>query len=231
MIERKVNSRQRRRQLGYWLGCIAGLVVVASLAAPTNTLLHVPGPMNTGHAELDCDQCHREAPGSFRQQLQANARYLTGSGAAPVPIRHRPVENDDCLSCHDRPNDRHPVFRFFEPKYQRAREAIQPQLCVSCHREHSGQRVTIEYDYCQYCHDELDVRKDTLNIPHRELVAQGRWESCLGCHDFHGNHVMKLNTDVRELVPVSDILAYFESDPSPYSGEKKYRAAKERPDE
>ena len=52
--------------------------MVGFLLLPGVEHFTAPGKMNTGHERLACDSCHRPAPGTVRQQLQANARYLLG---------------------------------------------------------------------------------------------------------------------------------------------------------
>ena len=120
-----------------------------------------------------------------------------------VDFGHQPVTNATCLECHDRPNDRHPVFRFFEPRFAEAREQIQPQYCLSCHLEHSGKRVTtFEITSCVHCHKDITLNHDPTTISHEDLIEAGQWESCLGCHDFHGNHVMKPKMVVEQILTI-----------------------------
>jgi hypothetical protein len=186
--------------------------------------------MNAGHQQLSCVSCHQRAPGTVRQQLQADARYLLGWREAPADFGLRRVGNDDCLACHERPFDRHPAFRFTEPRFADAREALAPHRCQSCHREHSGARVTVQADYCVRCHDTLEMKNDPLNIPHVELVRQGRWLTCLGCHDFHGNHVMDSRSRVADAVTTRQVKAYFEGGVSPYPSQLRKPATQQRVD-
>lgn len=219
---------RRRQNIGYATGAVAGAVALAFLLLPSSEPLRAHGPMNTGHEDMPCGYCHREAPGSFRQQVQANLRYLAGGRASPADFGRQDVGNDACLACHDRPDDRHPVYRFLEPRFARAREALQPQACVSCHLEHSGRRVTQpDVGYCAGCHEDTKLRKDPIDVPHERLVADKRWETCLGCHDFHGNHVMKTATRLDRATPPAAIRAYFEGGRSPYGEEKRHEARRE----
>ena len=62
---------------------------------------------------------------------------------------------------------------------------------MSCHREHQGVRVTLtEIGYCRHCHEETRLKRDPLDVSHEALIKAKEWDSCLGCHDFHGNHRM-----------------------------------------
>ena len=179
---------------------------------------------------LDCTGCHRPAPGSVRQQIQAGTRFLLGLRETPVDFGFRAVENGDCQACHERPFDRHPVYRFNEPRFADARKEIAPQRCASCHREHSGRRVTVEPDYCRHCHGELEMKNDPLDVSHATLVRESRWLSCLGCHDFHGNHVMKSSTRFADAFSALSVERYFEGDVSPYARQLRKPARQKRAD-
>ena len=114
-----------RRRLAIGTGILVGIAVTLWLHAPGQAHLRAPGRMNTGHETLACDACHVPAPGTLRQQLQRVARsWITGDAGADVGFRT--VGNTQCQSCHERPDDRHPVFRFLEPRFAKARAAIHP---------------------------------------------------------------------------------------------------------
>lgn len=227
---RSLAGRPRRRQnLGYAAGLAAALLAVAVLLLPGNENLHAHGPMNTGHEDLDCDACHEPAPGTQRQQIQANLRYLLGLRATPADFGRADVGKDVCLDCHDRPDDRHPVYRFLEPRFAEARRDLGPQSCLSCHLEHGGGRVTVgDVGFCVACHEDTRLRNDPLDVPHERLIAEDRWETCLGCHDFHGNHVMQTAKRVGQAFPPERIRAYFAGGPSPYGDQLLREARSER---
>jgi len=168
--------------------------------------------MNTGHHSLACSQCHMPSPGSVRQQLQGKMQSLVGKGFF-VDFGAGPVTRDTCLSCHRRPKDRHPVFRFLEPRFAEARSTIGAHQCVGCHQEHLGRRVTVSLTFCQTCHNELQLAEDPILPTHENLIQNSRWASCLGCHDFHGNHEFETPS-----TPFSEaaLKAYFSGGPSPY---------------
>ena len=222
---------RRRHNLGYLIAIIATVSLIAILLSPESGQLITPGPMNTGHELLVCESCHKNAKGSLRQQLQANVQYFLGNKESLVDIGYRPVGNSDCLACHSRKNDRHPVFRFYEPRFKNARESVQPHLCISCHLEHKGVRVTAETDFCSSCHEDLEIKKDSLQVSHKQLVKQKKWKSCLGCHDYHGNHIMKVTNDSVNSHSDKVITEYFNGDDSPYSTKKRYKAKEIRNDE
>ena len=226
-------KRSRKRQnLAFAIGLSIGLAAVALLLSPVDESLHAHGPMTPGHETIKCGGCHRPAAGTARQQLQANARYLLGLREQPVDFGYQAVTNERCLGCHERPNDRHPVYRFLEPRFVKAREAIKPQLCTSCHLEHRGRRVSLtDTGYCSNCHKDTKLRKDPLDVSHERLIGLKLWESCLGCHDFHGNHLMKTEKRVEQVIPVEKIRAYFAGAASPYGDVRLHKAKQEIDDE
>jgi len=212
------SSKPRKWQnLAYLAGVCVGLAVLLFTLLPAGEWLHAKGPMNTGHGTLACTACHKDAPGSFRQQIQANVRYLFGLRQSSAAFGRLPVGNENCLACHERPNDRHPVYRFLEPRFAKARASLGPHQCASCHAEHAGQRVTLaESGYCRYCHKDTRLRKDPLDMPHADLIARKQWDTCLGCHDFHGNHIMSAERSVEKRIPAEKVHLYFDGGPSPY---------------
>lgn len=207
----------QRRALGISFGAVVGAGLITWLGAAGSEQLHAPGPMNTGHGDTACAACHRPAPGTVRQQLQTVARRWIGASHAEVDLGYREVTSDECLACHERPDDRHPGFRFLEPRFAEARAQLHPEACASCHREHQGARVTIaEPTYCRQCHGELTLDQDPLDVSHRELVTTERWETCLGCHDYHGNHAYTAPRRLEQAIPMDAIRAYLDGGSSPY---------------
>lgn len=213
-----------RRRLGYAIGGVLGGALLAILVAPGCEELHAPGPMNAGHGEVACDGCHTPAPGTLRQQLQNAARHGLGLPSVAVDIGYRAVGNTECLACHDRPADRHPVYRFLEPRFVDARTELHPDQCTSCHREHRGALVTtVDVTYCRECHQDTRLADDPLDVSHLDLVAMERWHTCLRCHDYHGNHAVEPPRRLDDMIPIDAIRAYFRGGASPY-GEPILRA-------
>lgn len=234
------NNFRRRQNLGITFGLTSGVMLVVWLCLPANAQLHAPGVMNIGHEKLQCNDCHFSSAGNLRQKIQANVRYLLGERRTAVALGHKPVTNEHCLECHERPNERHPVFRFFEPRFKKARAETGAQYCVSCHREHTGLRVTADLEFCAICHQRLDLKNDPLLTSreplakrnsltsHKKLVKAKRWQTCLGCHDFHGNHRMQTADTMEKLIQPEEIGAYFDSAKSPYSDSKFHKAKQKR---
>ena len=132
---------------------LAGALVVAAItgaivAMPASTRFHATGPANTGHEAVACSACHKDAPGTVRQQVQAKVQYLMGRRAGDVTFGTMRVQNEQCVGCHARDQDMHPVYRFLEPRFSKARAEIGAESCVSCHREHKGVRVTMASTAC-----------------------------------------------------------------------------------
>lgn len=213
---------KKQALFGYALGLVVAIFILFVL--PVDDRWHTLGTANTGHETLECTDCHMSAPGSFRQQIQANVKAFLGLRETGTDFGYADVTNATCLSCHARPNDSHPVFRFNEPRFVDARRAIQPQRCESCHLEHQGRRVTIGATFCVHCHTDLDLADDPIDVPHVNLVASEDWQSCLGCHDFHGNHRRQVPVRMADAISVPLIEAYFQDDDSPYSTERFYGA-------
>jgi len=184
------------------------------------------GPMNTSHENLECNACHTEAPGTFRQQVGHNAQALMGlHGHEMVPVGFAPVDNKACMSCHYRPNDRHPVSRFLETRYAQQREDIGPHECNNCHGEHNGKRVAlVEPGFCIHCHQDMEVSFDSAQPSHAELIEDGAWETCLQCHDFHGNHIREVPHRLTEGIAPEKILQYLEGAADPYGPDKTHTA-------
>ncbi len=77
-------------------------------------------------------------------------------------------------------------------------------------------RVSVTQSVCQYCHEDTEVEDDPVDIPHSTLFADKRWETCLGCHDFHGNHERKTPKMMSEVLSKERIQQYFDGGKSPY---------------
>ena len=119
------------------------------------------------------------------------------------------------------------MHRFLEPRFASARAALGAQLCVSCHREHKGVRVTMIPTACSNCHQDLDIKNEPIvDVSHRELVKRHAWSSCLGCHDFHGNHRRAAQKQFKEAYSETTIMEYLAGGPSPYGRDMKFLAKK-----
>ena len=207
------------------VGLIAFLFLSLFLLRPSNELFLAKGHYNIGHEDLKCSHCHQDAPGTTRQQIQRKVQIFLGSELPDAYLGKSPVENGDCLHCHIRPNDAHPIYRFMEPKFKEAREAIHPENCVSCHAEHKKERVTFkETGYCVNCHKDIEIKNDPLDMKHEVLIKKEMWNTCVQCHDFHGNHEMKTPDKIKDTIPLIKIKEYFKDGEDPYSKVKKYVA-------
>lgn len=211
-------SNRKRHNRGYLIGVAFSLVVLLFLFLPSSQIHLKNGPMLPGHEKLKCFSCHKDELGSFRQQLQANIQYLLNNRRDAVSVGLRPVENNECIKCHERPNERHPVYRFREPKYRKAREEIKADTCIACHLEHKSKRITVPMSFCVHCHDELKLKNDPVDVSHKRLIRDKNWDSCLTCHDYHGNHDMKVEVKIEKAIPVSELKKYFNRGANPYPG-------------
>ena len=218
-----INPRRKRQFYGLVTGTVFGSFLIVWLNLPSNEKYTMLGPMNTGHESLVCNECHTPARGTPGQQIQTNINYLFGKRKSPVTFGLENVDNEKCLACHERPNDRHPVHRFEEPRFADARKNIMPTQCASCHNEHHGVRITIQNSgFCINCHKDTKLNNDPLDVPHHELIAQNMWTTCLQCHDFHGNHIYNVAERMLDTIPIQVIRNYFNGGDSPYTKNKKY---------
>lgn len=214
------------RKRGFFIACIALTCFFVFLMLFSKQRFHVHGPMNTGHAQLICTDCHKAAMGTMRQQVQANVRYWLSMRKKGAHFGYLPVRSKTCLECHSRDNDRHSIYRFEEMRFNHIRKTLKPQQCVSCHREHKGKRVTVSIDFCSNCHKNLQVKNDPLDVSHARLIQFQRWNTCLGCHDYHGNHVMKIATRIKDAHSVATIKSYFQGKAGLYSKALHFKAKK-----
>lgn len=180
------------------------------------------GPLIAAHDGVACVACHSKTPGTVRQQVQAQVRYVLGLRETPVDFGYAAVQSDQCLACHARPNERHPIYRFREPRFAAAVQKVEARSCLGCHSEHHPQTVTASPMVCQACHGDLLVKNDPVDVSHVTLVAQENWSSCLGCHDFHGNHAFKAPSKLAKALPEQAIWAYFQGGADPYGHPKLY---------
>jgi hypothetical protein len=185
------------------------------------------GPIQVGHQKVQCASCHRRDDATIRQQIQANLHYALGRRENSVDFGYRAVTSSECLDCHERPNERHPTYRFREPRFAEAIEMINATSCLGCHTEHNDQRSFVEIEVCSACHDDLKLVNDPVDISHEILVKTEQWQTCLGCHDFHGNHMHKTPKLLIEASPAQDIIDYLAAGNSPYGAEKRYKAETE----
>ena len=201
--------------------CAVGMFAVSSNHL-TNLLAH--GPIQKGHGGIACTGCHEPSDGTIRQQAQANVAYVLNRRPSPVDFGYQPVDMHQCLACHQRPNDRHPVYRFNEPRFSKVRTDLNANSCLGCHNEHRGERVSVETTFCSHCHSTLKVKNDPLDIKHITLISDTAWDTCLGCHDFHGNHQHKPQTFLSERFSQTIVKSYFEEGRDPYGNNKTYKA-------
>lgn len=229
MISMKISRKRKRQVLGMITGVFIGTLLYTIILIPGNDHMSSLGPMNTGHEDLKCQDCHSPAKGTLAQQLTTNFMHLVGMRKSSTTFGLENVDTKKCQSCHERPNDRHPVHRFEEPRFSKARKNIEATQCESCHLEHNGVRLTLtEINYCQNCHQETALKDDPLEISHAALIEGAQWNTCLQCHDFHGNHQMKVAHTMKDTIEVKAILQYFQGGKDPYSDKKKYIAEKEK---
>ena len=222
----KFDSKTKLRFLAVIISMPIFALAAVAVSVPEFKFMIAHGPIQKGHENVDCTGCHVLATGTSRQQIQAKFKSMVGLRKSGADFGYIAVASESCLNCHERPNERHPIYRFNEPRFQQARVEIEATSCMGCHSEHKDQRVVEEVgqSFCVHCHDDLKLKEDPLDIDHVTLIKDGEWESCLGCHDFHGNHAHKPQLVVAEAFAPSAIEAYLENGVSPFGAEKLYKA-------
>ncbi|MEM9001714.1 MAG: cytochrome c3 family protein [Bacteroidota bacterium] len=218
-----ISPLRKRQFTGILIGFVLGaLLIVFFTLEPSKEYISL-GPMNSGHGDLSCVTCHADAKGNLSQQIQSNISHTLGIRKKNVDFGTQDVTVDNCLQCHDRPNDRHPTYRFSEPRFADAIKKINTTTCITCHSEHHGERVTIApLNYCMNCHQDLTVEDDPLDISHEQLIADKEWFTCIQCHDFHGNHRYKVAKRLKDTIPILKIEAYLKGGEDPFGNDKKY---------
>jgi hypothetical protein len=210
-------------------GLLLGAVIAAAvMASPLYLHLLNPGPMIPGHEALSCVSCRSEAPGTARQQIQANVAYWLGLRQTRAAFGFKAPASPDCTGCHERPDDPHSLHRFAEPRFAEALKTVAADSCLGCHQEHQGARVSSDTTFCSACHSDLALKGDPLDVPHRTLVAQAKWSGCLGCHDYHGNHDRKTQQRLADAYDVMTIRSYLSAGPDPYAAMKRRKARENR---
>ncbi|MEM1302709.1 MAG: cytochrome c3 family protein [Pseudomonadota bacterium] len=196
----------------------------AALTRPEAMTLLSHGPIQKGHAGVQCSACHKASPGTIRQQTQANLRHLVGLRDTPADFGYVEVTSKQCVACHERPNDRHPIYRFQEPRFADAVEQVNATSCLGCHSEHNAELAFADPTICVACHEDLTVKNDPVDVPHVTLIAEERWGTCLGCHDFHGNHARKAQVTLALAYDPAVIRDYLGQADSPYGSTKSFPA-------
>lgn len=221
-----LGPRRRNRAEIVSFALVLGALFAGLWSIPPGLGLKAKGPMNTSHESLQCEACHTPAKGSLRQQLGHNAQGFFGlHNAEMVPVGFQPVDNKACMDCHQRPDDLHPVSRFMEPNYAEQRAAFDAHECNGCHGEHQGKRVAnVGIDLCKSCHSDMEVSYDKIKPSHAQLLEDEAWETCMSCHDFHGNHRTEMPTRLESGIPTEALLDYMDGGPDPYSSKKNHTA-------
>lgn len=212
---RKAPVRTSRSQAWFAGALLAALPLL--FLQPMLEPMRPHGHPNVGHEQLKCTACHVESTASTRQVLQAKAKHLLGLRQTGAAIGPQVVTPATCIQCHANADDRHPTHRFLEPRFEQARAETGAQLCASCHREHAGTRTTMPTaSYCASCHQDLVVKNDRASPTHAALIAGKRWETCMQCHDYHGNHRWTPPRRIEDGASLELLQKYLKGGPSPY---------------
>lgn len=227
----QIASRKSGKSRNFWLRMagVFALLLVSGFTFLNNGKFKMKGTYNTGHENLQCEDCHFESEGSIRQQIQHNTKTYFGLHPHEdyVDVGQKRVDNEACITCHQRPNDRHPVSRFKEIRFAEQRKNLGIHECRACHSEHTGTRMSMLGEgYCVNCHEDTKVKDDPLDVSHAQLFEQNQWQTCLQCHDFHGNHIYDVPVKMQDTFPLMDVKAYLNGEKTLYSKRKQHNALK-----
>jgi len=200
----------------YVAGAVLALLPLL-LLLPDLQELRPHGHPNVGHEQLKCVSCHAETSATLRQTFQAKVKHVVGLRQTGAVMGMLPVNSATCIQCHANSDDTHATQRFLEPRFEKARAETGAQVCVSCHREHSAVRVTApNTGYCVSCHQDMKVKNDKTSPTHERLVLGKRWDTCLQCHDYHGNHKWNAPLRLTDATALDTLNRYLKDGPSPY---------------
>jgi len=111
------------------------------VALPDHGRSVVPGHMTPGHERLACVECRAAAPGTTRRQVRANVLLWAGFRRTGASFGHEPGSRASCTGCHARDDDRHPSFRFREPRFAAVNRTLDACDCLTCHDVHGNHPV------------------------------------------------------------------------------------------
>ena len=165
---------------------------------PRELIMHKP------YAEDKCAQCHQSA---FSQQLVAPIPKLCFSChkdfLAGAKVKHQPVENGDCKSCHDPHQsvnknllvktggklcfDCHDDLQTQLAKAKSKHQPVENGECLSCHNAHATELKKLVAKktpaLCWDCHD---------NFLEKAKFKHDVVEDCASCHSPHQSGELKL---------------------------------------
>ena len=70
----------------------------------------------------------------------------------------------------------------------------------------------------------MEVPYDKTVPTHAQLKEEEAWETCMSCHDFHGNHMTEIPNRLQDGISTEALLDYMDGGSDPYSEEKHHTA-------
>ena len=102
-----------------------------------------------------------------------------------------------------------PFSRFKEIRFAEQRKELGIHECRACHSEHSGTRMSIlPSNYCRSCHENTEIKTTRWILSIRIYSEMEKWNTCLQCHDFHGNHIYEVPQKMKDTIPLLEVQNY-----------------------
>jgi predicted CXXCH cytochrome family protein len=170
----------------------------ATVTQPAPAAPVLPGSAHPPFIKQQCQECHQSGDGQGMRApmpdlcFNCHKDFLAGN-----KVKHQPVENGECLSCHDphqSENNKKLLIKtgkdlcltchddpLANQKFKH--EAVESGDCLDCHSPHAtnfkGLLKKSVKDTCADCHDDL-TKKKFVHQP----VGDG---DCLECHSPHAS--------------------------------------------
>jgi hypothetical protein len=61
-----------------------------------------------------------------------------------------------------------------------------------------------------------------VDVPHHQLIASKKWNTCVQCHDYHGNHLRVTPVRLQDTLKLSQVIVYWQGGQDPYGLKRKF---------
>ena len=81
-------------------------------------------------------------------------------------------------------------------------------------------------NYCRSCHENTEIKDDRWILSIRIYSEMENGNTCLQCHDFHGNHIYEVPQKMKDTIPLLEVQNYLKGEKVIYSTRKHHKALK-----